>query len=170
VIPPLIACLQDEAIQVRIQAFGALRDIGPPSAEAAVSPLLRCGCHIEYIVNALEQIDPKGRRAVPAALEALKETQPRTRSTAAFVLFAFDPSKLRLGLPGFIDALQAEDEQVVNGNSLSKKSGGYTSLHQIAAWALGQITDRCIKMVKFFQGEIWGKYVVFSEFSAAFAL
>jgi len=31
-------------------------------------------------------------------------------------------------------------------------------------------TDRCIKMVKFFQGEIWGKYVVFSEFSAAFAL
>jgi len=33
-----------------------------------------------------------------------------------------------------------------------------------------QPTDRCIKMVKFFQGEIWGKYVVFSEFSAAFAL
>jgi len=37
-----------------------------------------------------------------------------------------------------------------------------------ASWKV--TTDRCIKMVKFFQGEIWGKYVVFSEFSAAFAL
>ncbi len=144
-IPAIMGSLKDNDPEVRTAAVNALGDIGSPAGEA-VPLILRSGCSIQNILNALDEIDPKGQRAMPAALAVLKETEARPRQTAAFVLLHFDKSKMRLGMTGFVDAFQAEDENFFWYDRTTKASESVT-VHLIAAWALEQIGSQAREAV-----------------------
>lgn len=96
VVPALIAALQDDDSHVRFMTVEALGEFGPDAASAAHSlreALLRdADANVRWhAARPLAAVDPEGKIAIPALIEALKGGDGNVRRFAAMALGKFGP-------------------------------------------------------------------------------
>ncbi|MEM7230725.1 MAG: HEAT repeat domain-containing protein [Planctomycetota bacterium] len=80
-VPALVSALQDDSKQVRSAAAHALGEIGPKAADHAVTPLvgqLKDRVMTPVILQSFGKMGPSARKAAPAILEILANSEQRS--------------------------------------------------------------------------------------------
>ena len=118
-VPGLVRSLDDPEPSVRIQAAGALAQIGPPAADATPRLLEQARHDANQdaraaAVSALARIDPDvAVTLVPASAHALADADVQVRRTAAVVLGSFG-AVARAAVPALVQALGSDDALLRN--------------------------------------------------------
>ena len=106
-VPPLADALQDKTPAVALAAALALTQVDPTRAGDAV-PLLVNALDNAAVAEALADMGPEARAAVPALIAALKHREKAVRDSARHALGRIGPR----AVPALIDALKSPSEGV----------------------------------------------------------